>query len=75
MQLRQFLVPHTNPGWLPPPPQTAQHSTCQPACLPAACLPASPSAALPLTCRPLPLPCAAPSMMPGRSSSWILLSL
>ena len=25
-----------------------------------------------MTCRPRPLPCAAPSMMPGRSSSWML---
>mmetsp|Transcript_6252 Transcript_6252/g.17957 ORF Transcript_6252/g.17957 Transcript_6252/m.17957 type:complete len:284 (-) Transcript_6252:679-1530(-) len=28
-----------------------------------------------MTCRPRPLPCAAPSMIPGRSSSWILASL
>lgn len=28
-----------------------------------------------MTWRPRPLPCAAPSMIPGRSSSWILASL
>jgi len=28
-----------------------------------------------ITCLPRPLPSAAPSMMPGRSSSWILASL